>query len=104
MLLVMSVAAPLAAVAQTPDFAVEGKRLFMTGAVPACAVCHTLAKAGATGQIGPVLDELQPDAGRVERAVRQGINQMPSYSATLSDAQIKTLARYVEWATKPGSK
>jgi mono/diheme cytochrome c family protein len=76
----------------------EGKKLFTQGAVPACAVCHTLAHAGATGEIGPVLDELKPDARRVEKAIRNGIGQMPAYQ-NLSDAQIRQLAQYVATAT-----
>ncbi len=72
----------------------EGKALFTKGAVPACAVCHTLAHAGAAGEIGPVLDELKPDAARVEKAIRNGIGLMPAYT-TLSDAQIRQLADYV---------
>jgi mono/diheme cytochrome c family protein len=79
----------------------EGKKLFTQGAVPACAVCHTLAHAGATGEIGPVLDELKPDAARVEKAIRNGIGQMPAFQ-NLSDAQIKELARYVATASGGG--
>jgi mono/diheme cytochrome c family protein len=76
----------------------EGKALFTKGAVPACAVCHTLAHAGAAGEIGPVLDELRPNAARVEKAVRNGIGQMPAYTS-LSDSQIKQLAEYVSKVT-----
>jgi len=76
----------------------EGQKLFTQAAAPACAVCHTLARAGATGQIGPVLDELKPDAARVEKAIRNGIGQMPAYQ-NLSDAQVRALARYVAAAT-----
>jgi cytochrome c6 len=76
----------------------EGKALFTRSAVPACAVCHTLAHAGAAGEIGPVLDELKPDAARVEKAIRNGIGQMPAYT-TLSDAQIRQLADYVARVT-----
>jgi mono/diheme cytochrome c family protein len=61
-----------------------------------------LAHAGATGEIGPVLDELKPDAARVEKAIRNGIGQMPAYQS-LSDAQIKELARYVATATGGGT-
>jgi cytochrome c6 len=73
----------------------EGKRLFTREAAPLCAVCHTLRHAGATGQVGPDLDELRPDAARVEKAMRNGIGQMPPNS-NLSDAQIRQLAKYVE--------
>jgi cytochrome c6 len=74
----------------------EGRKLFVDGVapLPACALCHTLKKAGATGQIGPDLDDLRPDADRVERAMRNGIGPMPSFKA-LTEAQIKTLADYV---------
>ena len=76
-----------------------GKKLFMHGAVPACSVCHTLKDAGANGAIGPVLDELRPDAQRVAKALRNGIGQMPSYMASLSEAQILALAHYVSKAS-----
>ena len=71
----------------------EGRRLF-SSITPACAICHTLKAAGAAGEIGPSLDELKPDAERVAKAVRNGIGQMPAF-ATLTEAQIQALARYV---------
>lgn len=76
-----------------------GKKLFTT-ATPACALCHTLKDAGAEGAIGPVLDELQPDAARVARAMRDGIGAMPSFKATLSDADIAAVALYVSRASR----
>ena len=72
-----------------------GKRLFTQGAVPACAVCHTLQAAGAEGAVGPILDELKPDEARVAKALGNGLGQMPFYKGKLSDAEIKTLAWYV---------
>lgn len=75
-----------------------GKELFTRSAVPACALCHTLQEAGAQGTVGPVLDELKPDAERVAMALRNGIGQMPSYRATLSDEQIRALSDYVAGA------
>lgn len=85
--------------AQAQNLMDDGKKLFTQTAVPACAVCHTLKHAGATGEIGPALDELKPDAARVEKAIRNGLGQMPAYS-TLSDAQIRLLAQYVAAASK----
>lgn len=76
----------------------DGKRLFTT-VTPACALCHTLKDAGATGAVGPSLDELKPDADRVAKALRNGIGQMPAFTQ-LSDAQVQALARYVEKATR----
>ena len=71
----------------------DGKLLFTRTAVPACAVCHTLKHAGALGEIGPSLDELKPDAARVEKAVRNGIGQMPANTVLTAD-QLRLLARY----------
>ncbi|MBC7781619.1 MAG: cytochrome c [Proteobacteria bacterium] len=72
-----------------------GRKLFKGGAIPACTLCHTLKDADSTGVIGPVLDELKPDAQRVATALRNGVGNMPSYKATLSDDDIRALARYV---------
>ncbi|MFZ5551410.1 MAG: c-type cytochrome [Pseudomonadota bacterium] len=75
-----------------------GKRLFAGEAMPACAVCHTLKDAASSGEVGPVLDELRPDAGRVAQALRHGVGAMPSYRGKLTDAQIEALAHYVSQA------
>ncbi len=75
-----------------------GKKLFTTS-TPACAICHTLKDAGAEGAVGPVLDELKPDASRVSKALRDGLGAMPSFKATLSEPEIAALAYYVARAT-----
>lgn len=75
-----------------------GKRLFAGEATPACVVCHTLKDAASTGEVGPVLDELRPDAGRVAQALRHGVGAMPSYRGKLTEAQIEALAHYVSQA------
>ena len=92
----------LASSARAADDAVTlaaGKALFTAGATPSCAICHTLKDAGTAGAVGPVLDELQPDAVRVATALRNGIGAMPSYKATLKEDQILALARYVAKAS-----
>ena len=96
----LALCAPALAAAggEDPQFAL-GKRLFSGEAVPACAVCHTLKDAGSEGVIGPVLDELQPDAQRVAQALRTGLGVMPSYREKLTDAQIDALAYYVSRAS-----
>jgi len=76
-----------------------GKTLFTVGAVPPCATCHTLKDAGATGAIGPAFDDLQPAPDRVIAALKSGIGAMPSYRASLSDEQMRALARYVSKAS-----
>ena len=84
--------------AAEPPNAEAGRALFLKATTPACAVCHTLADAGAAGTIGPNLDELKPDANRVTQAVRNGIGVMPAFDA-LSDEQVQALAKYVSGAT-----
>jgi sulfite dehydrogenase len=76
----------------------DGRKLF-TSVTPACALCHTLKDAGATGAVGPSLDELKPDRERVIQALRTGIGQMPAFTH-LSEAQIQALGKYVEEATR----
>ena len=95
-----------AALASLPAIAAEdadkmamGKKLFTAGAVPACALCHTLKDAGSEGAVGPVFDELKPNAARVNKALHDGLGAMPSYKATLTEAQIDALAYYVSRAS-----
>lgn len=85
---------PLAMLMQPARADEEGRKLF-TGVTPACALCHTLKDAGATGAVGPSLDELKPDAARVVKALKNGIGQMPAFPQ-LTEAQVQALARYVE--------
>jgi sulfite dehydrogenase len=42
---------------------------------------------------------LQPDAERVIAALKSGIGAMPSYRTSLSDEQMRALARYVSKAS-----
>lgn len=93
-LLAVGLATPALAADEAAQLAL-GKQLFTEVAVPACALCHTLKDAGSEGAIGPVLDELKPDAERVAKAVRGGLGQMPSYEGKLSEEQIAAIALYV---------
>ncbi|MEO7953721.1 MAG: cytochrome c, partial [Polaromonas sp.] len=76
-----------AAAAEDAEKMALGRKLFTTG-TPACAICHTLKDAGSEGAVGPVLDELKPDANRVSKALRDGLGAMPSFKASLSEAEI----------------
>jgi outer membrane protein assembly factor BamB len=60
-----------------------------------CAVCHTLAAAGATGTIGPNLDDLRPSMTLVIHQVFNGGGVMPSFARLLSPAQIRAVAQFV---------
>lgn len=76
-----------------------GRKVFLEIAQPTCATCHALEDAGSAGSIGPSLDELKPDAARVEAAVRNGLGVMPAFEGKLTDEQIKAVATYVARAT-----
>ena len=88
-----------ASAAEDADKMALGKKLFTTGAVPACALCHTLKDAGSEGAVGPVLDDLKPSSARVNKALHDGLGAMPSFKATLSEDQIEALAYYVSRAS-----
>ena len=60
-----------------------------------CSGCHTLKAAGASGTVGPNLDQLRPSAATVSGIVRSGGGAMPSFSRKLRDAQIAAVATYV---------
>ena len=69
-----------------------GKSVFESAG---CASCHTLADAGATGAVGPNLDDAKPDAALVKERVTNGKAPMPPFKGQLSDAQIADVAAYV---------
>jgi cytochrome c551/c552 len=89
--------------------ATSGEQIFTAGG---CAGCHTLAKANATGTIGPSLDDLAAAAGEgggspedfvieslldPDADVAQGFQAgvMPSYEGRLSEEQQQALAEYL---------
>jgi mono/diheme cytochrome c family protein len=69
-----------------------GKVVFETAG---CKACHTLKDAGATGQVGPNLDEAKPSADLVVQRVTNGKGAMPSFKGQLTDQQIQDVAAYV---------
>jgi mono/diheme cytochrome c family protein len=69
----------------------EGKSIFTAN----CASCHTLSEAGASGTVGPNLDELEPDMATVEQQVIHGGGGMPAFKGQLSSTEIKAVATYV---------
>lgn len=71
----------------------EGKSIFTSS----CSSCHTLKAAGATGEVGPNLDELKPPLATVEHQVVNGGGGMPAFGkeGTLNAKEIKAVATYV---------
>jgi cytochrome c6 len=97
MLVVSSVIAPVAAKAADVEL---GKKVFLEIAQPPCAVCHTLADAGAVGEVGPILDGMDTDAERIKAAVTNGIGSMPAYEELLTKEQIEAVSAYLATAVK----
>jgi mono/diheme cytochrome c family protein len=72
--------------------ATSGKAIFQTAG---CKGCHTLADAGATGTLGPNLDQVKPPKALVVQRVTNGKGQMPPFKTSLDPQQIQAVATYV---------
>jgi mono/diheme cytochrome c family protein len=101
------VAAYVAAVAANPSAKVslpagaggnDPKLLFESN----CGSCHTLADAGTTGKIGPVLDQVKPSVAKATTQITNGGGGMPPFKGQLTPQQIKALAEYVHRVTTGG--
>jgi mono/diheme cytochrome c family protein len=73
-----------------------GKAVFASAG---CVGCHTLKAAGATGTVGPNLDQLKPAYARIVRQVTNGGKIMPSFKGSLSEQQIHDVAAFVYTST-----
>jgi mono/diheme cytochrome c family protein len=60
-----------------------------------CGSCHTFEAAGATGTIGPNLDEAAPSTDLAIERVTEGMGAMPAFGDQLSPEQIRAVAEYV---------
>ena len=78
--------------AAEPGDAAAGKEVFQS---VGCVSCHTLKDAGATGAVGPNLDDAKPPYARVVDRVTNGKGVMPSFSDKLDETQIQNVAKYV---------
>jgi mono/diheme cytochrome c family protein len=76
--------------------ATAGKQVFETAG---CKGCHTLKDAGATGTVGPNLDDAKPPLSLVVTRVVNGSGAMPPFKGQLTDKQIANVAAYVVKAT-----
>lgn len=71
----------------------KGKEIFLNAGN--CATCHALKDAGSNAMVGPNLNDIRPDIGRVKNAVLNGIGVMPSYQGLLTDEEINAVSYYV---------
>ena len=65
-----------------------------------CGNCHTLAAAGSTGKVGPVLDGKPLTTALVVDRVTHGKGPMPPFASQLSAQQIQDVAAYVVQSAK----
>jgi mono/diheme cytochrome c family protein len=65
-----------------------------------CGGCHVLEAAGSSGEIGPNLDESQPDLELVIDRVTNGAGAMPAFGDSLEPQQIADVAAYVVESTQ----
>ena len=70
----------------------DGKAIF---AEAGCGGCHTLEAAGASGTVGPNLDDAKPSKELVIDRVTNGKGAMPSFKDSYSAEQIAAVADYV---------
>jgi cbb3-type cytochrome c oxidase subunit III len=75
-----------------PGGGTDGKAIFASAG---CSGCHTLAVAGASGNVGPNLDEAKPSKELAIDRVTNGQGGMPSFKGQLSEAQIEAVATFV---------
>ncbi|MGI9111971.1 MAG: c-type cytochrome [Gaiellaceae bacterium] len=80
-----------------PTETVEGDAAAGEGvwASAGCGGCHTLEAAGSSGNVGPDLDDSQPDAALTADRVTNGMGAMPAFEDQLSDKQIADVVAYV---------
>ena len=89
-----------------------GKQIFTTTAQPPCATCHTLQEAGATGVVGPNLDDVLKgkDAAFIHESIVTPNAQIASgyqagimpqnYGQQLNDQQLADVVAFLLQATK----
>src|SRR5579884_268871 len=73
-----------------------GKAVFTSAG---CSGCHTLKAAGATGTVGPNLDQLKPPYARIVTQVEHGGAIMPPFQGKLTSKQIHDVAAFVFTST-----
>ncbi|HEU4454822.1 MAG TPA: c-type cytochrome [Longimicrobium sp.] len=77
--------------------AAAGEEVF---AANGCGSCHALEAAGASGAVGPDLDESQPSFELAVDRVTNGSGAMPAFGDSLDEQQIRDVAAYVVESTQ----
>jgi cytochrome c6 len=74
-----------------------GKQVFLSAG---CSGCHTLNATGASGTVGPNLDQKKPPFALILQRVTNGKRAMPSFKSQLTAQQIKDVAAFVVASTR----
>jgi len=92
---------PAATTQESPASTVEGDAAAGEAiyAENGCGGCHALEAAGSSGDIGPNLDESQPDLELAIDRVTNGAGAMPAFGDQLEPQQIADVAAYVVEST-----
>jgi cytochrome c6 len=69
-----------------------GRELFNTWS---CSACHTLTDAGASGAVGPTLDNPGLSRDAIVSRINMGGGPMPAFAGQIPDADIGKLADYI---------
>lgn len=72
--------------------AAAGEAVFASGG---CGACHTVAAAGASGTVGPNLDDAQPSYELAVERITLGQGGMPAFGDELEPQQIADVAQFV---------
>ena len=80
-------------IALSDELFLKGKEIFLNAGN--CATCHSLKDAGSVADIGPNLNEIRPDVGRIKNAVINGIGVMPSALGIINEDEIDAVSYYV---------
>ena len=72
--------------------AANGEQVFASAG---CGGCHTFEAAGASGSVGPNLDEAAPSFDTVVSMVTNGGGAMPAFGDELSEQEIRDVAAFV---------
>lgn len=67
-----------------------------------CSACHGLSDAGASGGVGPTLDNPKLTRDFIIDRIANGQGAMPSFGGQMSDEEIALLADYIVAANKTG--
>jgi len=78
--------------AKPADAITAGRELFNNWS---CSACHSLTDAGASGAVGPSLDNPNLTRDAIVNRVQMGGGPMPSFAGQISDADIGKLADYI---------